>query len=358
MISTDAWVLHRGGREGGPGRLVREVFTFPDPGPDEVLARPLFGCWEGNMDHAIRRSPVDVCALRDEPRVVLGNAGIVEVRDTGPAVTGVRAGDVCLVFCNGTPDDQGYPTTILGYDAPGTMGVLAKTIKLRPSQLIPIPATSRYSLPQWAAFSLRYITAWANWRVAHACWQLQMDGVPPEQVHVYGWGGGVALAELVLARQAGCQAVMITSRPERRELLASLGIATLDRSTLGEAELLAAIQRGTSGRGVSIFIDNIGSSYRMTLKALGRQGIITTSGWKHGMTFPVVRSAECIARHIHVFTHYARHAEGVAAVRHALDHDWMPPPARRIYAWDDIPALADDYAHARIDDYFPVFAVA
>ncbi len=357
MISTDAWVLHRGAAS-GPGRLVHEVFTFADPGPDEVLARPLFGCWEGNMDLALRRSPVDVCALRGEPRVVLGNAGVVEVLDVGPAVRGLAAGDVCMVFCTGTPDEQGYPTTIMGYDAPGTMGVLAKTIKLKPSQLIPIPRTSTYSLPQWAAFSLRYVTAWANWRVAYACWKAQMDDVPPEATFVYGWGGGVALAQLTLAQQLGCQSVMITSKPARRALLESLGVGVLERDGASEASLLDAIRRRTAGRGVSIFVDNIGSSYRMTMKALGRQGIITTTGWKHGMTFPVVRAAECIARHIHVFTHYARYAEGVAAVNYALDHGWIPTLTHPIYAWSDIPRLADDYAGDRIDDYFPVFAIA
>ena len=40
-----------------------------------------------------------------------------------------------------------------------------KTI-LHETQIIPIPVSSPLSLEQWAAFSLRYITAWANWRVA------------------------------------------------------------------------------------------------------------------------------------------------------------------------------------------------
>jgi NADPH:quinone reductase-like Zn-dependent oxidoreductase len=361
MISTEAWVLHSGDGSGSPGQLVREAFAFPGIGAEEVLARPLYGCWEGNMDHAVRRSPVDVCVLRDEDRVVLGNAGVVQVVSTGNAVATVREGDVCVVFCNGTPDPHGYPTTILGYDAPGTMGVLAKTMKLHQRQLIPIPQRSPFKPEQWAAFSLRYITAWANWQVAWGCWQTQMSEVPPEDVFVCGWGGGVSLAELLLAKAIGCRVAMLTSTPKRLSLLEDVGVEAIDRSAFSEAtfedDFLAAIRAWTGGHGVSIFIDNIGSSYRSTLKALARQGVIATSGWKRNMSFPTLRSMECISRHIHVFTHYARYPEGLAAIEFALERGWMAPVGGRIYAWDDIQELAQDYAAGRVDDYFPIFSV-
>jgi NADPH:quinone reductase-like Zn-dependent oxidoreductase len=268
---------------------------------------------------------------------------------------------VCFIFSNGTPDAHGYPTTIFGYDAPGTMGVLAKTMKLHQRQLIVIPKTSPFTLEQWAAFSLRYVTAWANWQVAWGCWQTQLGEVPPEDVFVCGWGGGVALAQLALAKAMGCRVAMLTSKSTRLSLLAALGIDAIDRSAFGEAtfeaDFLSAIRERTSGQGVSIFIDNIGSHYRSTLKALGRQGVITTSGWKHGITHPIMRSMECISRHIHVFTHYARYPEGLAAARFALDRAWMAPTCTRVYAWDEIPRLAEDYVADLVDDYFPIFAV-
>src|SRR5690349_17155408 len=144
MISADAWVLPRGEAAGVPGKLVRETFSFDDIGPDEVLAKPIYGCWEGNMDHAIRRSPIDICELRNESKVVIGNAGVVEIVRRGSNVSTVREGDKCIVFCNGAPDEHGYPITILGYDCPGTMGVLAKTIKMREKQVVRIPEKSRF----------------------------------------------------------------------------------------------------------------------------------------------------------------------------------------------------------------------
>ncbi len=313
------------------------------------------------MDHALRRSPVDICVLRNEDRVVVGNAGVVQVVRVGSSVTTLHEGDLGLVFCNGTPDPFGYPNTILGYDAPGTMGVLAKSMKLRERQLIRIPKSSPLTLAQWAAFSLRYITAWANLQVAWGCWQTQMREVPPEEVFVCGWGGGVALAELLLAKIWGCRVAMIASTPHRLALLKELGIEAIDRSPFDkkrfEEDLLAALRAWSNDRGVSIFIDNIGAHYRGTLKALGRQGIITTSGWKHGITHPIMRAMECISRHIHVFTHYARYGEGVAAVDFAQKGTWMVPGVSRVYSWDEVPALAQAYAAGHIEEYFPIFSV-
>ena len=361
MISTEAWVLHRGESAGVAGRLVCETFSFEDIGPDEVLAKPLYGCWEGNMDHAIRRSPIDICELRNEPKVVIGNAGVVEIIRTGSAVSTVREGDKCIVFCNGTPDEYGYPITILGYDCPGTMGVLAKTVKMREKQVVRIPQQSRFSLEQWAAFSLRYVTAWANWNVAWGCFRAQLPEVPPEDVFVCGWGGGVAIAQLELAKLVGCRAAMLTSQKSRMSYLEERGIDPIDRGTFGqtsfEEDFLAAIRSRTNGRGVSIFIDNIGANYRSTIKSLAREGVIATSGWKRIMTYPTVRSMECIARHIHVFTHYARYAEGIAAIAFAEENGWMPAVDGQTYSWEDIPKLAADYEAGTVNSYFPIFQV-
>ncbi len=360
-ISTEAWVLRRGGGEKAFGPLRLETIVVPPMSADDVLVRPLYGCWEGNMDHAMRRSPVDICALRGEESVVLGNAGVVQVVDVGANAGAIARGDICIVFCNGIWDEYGYPIRILGYDAPGTMGVLAKTIKLHHRQLIPIPRTSRFSLQQWAAFSLRYTTAWANWRVAYACWQSQMRGCPPEETFVCAWGGGVALAELSLAKSMGCKVAMVSSKPSRLALLRELGIDPIDRSAWTdsnfESEFLKVVHEKSGGRGVSIFVDNLGVFYKTALKSLARQGTITSSGWKHGASFASSRAMECIARHLHVHTHYARYEEGEEAMRFAHERGWMAPVDHRVYGWEEIPTLAEEYSQGRVETYFPVFRV-
>jgi NADPH:quinone reductase-like Zn-dependent oxidoreductase len=386
MLETHAWVLHRGERQRGgqplPGELVQESFSLPELGPEEVLAAPIYGCWEGNMGHALQRVPVDICRLRREDKVVIGNAGVVRVLETGSAVTRVRAGDCCLVFGNAEPDAHGYMIKALAYDAIGTMGLLARRTRLPQRVLIPIPPNSRHSLKQWAAFSLRYITAWSNWRLAYGCFRLQVSESDCPAPFVVGWGGGVAYAQLLLARLAGCRVAMTASLEERLRHLESVGIIPLDRReypdlmldparfdadaeyrkryTQSEKQFLARVREAGRGQDVSIFLDHIGAPLlRASLKALGREGVITSAGWKLGAELiHLSRSTECTQRHQHINTHYARYADAVAAVGFAEEVGWIPPVnGERVYSWEEIPELARDFEQGRIASYFPLFQV-
>jgi NADPH:quinone reductase-like Zn-dependent oxidoreductase len=385
MIKTEAWVLYEGAQKGNPGdsvagELRREEYTFPDITEWEVLAEPIYGCWEGNMSHAIERDPVDICRQRGEEKVVIGNAGVVRVLKTGSAVTSVEEGDLCLVFCNGVWDKLGYPKKILAYDAPGTVGLLTKQTKLHERNLIKIPPDTRHDLQQWAAFSLRYITAWANWKVAYGCLRLQLGEDANPSPFVWGWGGGVTLAELALAKFSNCRVAMISSEDERLELIRQTGITPIDRRQFSDLHFdqdryqsdtafkeayqqseeifLSTVKEHTQGSGVSIFIDFIGLPvFRATLKALARPGIITTAGWKEGMNLSTVRAIECMKWHTHVHTHYARYDEGLEAVRFAEEKQWMPPLDGEIYGWDDIPGLAQAHVEGKVSSYFPVYQV-
>lgn len=385
MITTEAWVIHqgaevRGARGREPAELRREIYSFPDITEREVLAEPLYGCWEGNMTHALMREPVDVCRQRGEEKVVIGNAGVVRVLKAGGAVAALREGDLCLIFCNGISDELGYPEKIFAYDAPATVGVLAKRLKLHEEQLIPIPRGTKFSLPQWAAFSLRYITAWANWKVAYGCWRLHYPAEGGAGPSVWGWGGGVTLAELTLAKLRGCRCAMISSCDERLKLIGGAGILPIDRrpfsglnfdpvkyrsdpaykKTYAAAEelFLDVVKEKTCGSGVSIFIDFIGLPvFRATLKALSRPGVITTAGWKQGMHLSTIRAVECMSWHTHVHTHYARYPEGVEAVRFAEEAGWLPRAGDEVYGWDRIPELAREHAAGKVATYFPIFQV-
>jgi NADPH:quinone reductase-like Zn-dependent oxidoreductase len=239
------------------------------------------------------------------------------------------------------------------------MGVLAREAKFRRHQLIPLPADSRLSPRQWAAFSLRYVTAWSNWISSSRIWRVQMESSFPQQCDVVGWGGGVSFAQLDLARREGCRTTLITSTPRHAQSAAELGIAVVSRKQDGgdDTQLLHALLDRTEGRGVSIFIDNIGANFRLTLRALARQGVITTCGWREGMVFPLPRAAECIARHVHVFTHYAPVAHGQQAVAYAERTGWGPTVSAQVTPWEDIGRLAEAYAAGEVSDYFPTFAI-
>ena len=381
-ITTEAWVLYAGEdpRKPTPGQLKKENFTFSDITECEVLGEPLYGCWEGNMTHALERRPVDICQQRGENKVVIGNAGVVRILKVGSAVTTVRPGDTCLVFCNGVWDKFGYPEKILAYDAPNTMGVLAKQMKLHEKQVIVIPDNTAFSYPQWAGFSLRYITAWANWKLAYGCWRLQMTEEDCPAPFVWGWGGGVSMAELSLAQFSGCRVAMISSDDKRLKLIESMRIKAIDRRLFPDLDFdekkyftdpvykkayleseeifLDIVKKNTMDLGVSIFIDYVGSPViRATLRGLARQGVVTTAGWKEGMKVTTVRAIECIERHMHIHTHYARYPQGRAAVRFAEDTGWLPQVDSETYSWDDIPHLAENYAAGKISAYYPIFQV-
>lgn len=384
MITTEAWVIYQRRPDAAKhehAELKREEVTFPDVTETEMLAEPIYGCWEGNMAHAIERSPVDVCAMRGEDKIVIGNAGVVRILKAGSAVTTVREGDLCLFAAVGATDKFGYLTKVVGYDARNSMGLLAKRIKLNETQVIPLPKNSRHSPKHWAAFSLRYTTAWANWKLAYGSWRLQ---VPEEMFpvpYVWGWGGGVTLAELTLAKYYGCPVAMMASSDERLALIEESGITPIDRRQFmdlnfdeqrcqtdadyrrryrqSEKTFLQLVKNHTDGLGVSIFIDNIGAPvFRATMKALAREGVIATLGWKKGTDLTINRAVECISHHIHVFSHGARYAEGVASIKFAEETGWIPPVnGGEVYSWDNIPQLARDFATEKMNNYFPLYQV-
>lgn len=379
-VKSEAWIVRKGeGPNPGHAKLERAEIEFDDISSEEVLVRPLFGCWEGNMGHVIERTPIDVPAQRGEDYVVMGNAGVVEIVECGSDVTTVKEGDKAILFCNGEWDEYGYPKFIFGYDARGTIGMLAKTTKLHQKQVIPIPDCDRATLRQWAGFSLRYPTAWSNWRLAYGTLRLLLDSRELPDPIVWGWGGGVTLGQLDLARRAGCDTLQISSDSARRDAAERLGIDVIDRSEFrdlyydprkfkkdeeytaryraAEKRFLEIVNEKTDGRGVNIFIDYVGEPViRATHKALARQGIIATAGWKEGMSLSFLRAIECIKRHQHIHTHYARYEEGIDAVRYAIANNWLPEVDEREYSYDDVPKLSQDYLDGDFV-YYPIYEV-
>ena len=93
-----------------------------------------------------------------------------------------------------------------------------------------------------------------------------------------------------------------------------------------------------------------GPLLQASLKALGREGVITSAGWKLGAELmDLSRSTECTKRHQHINTHYARFSEAVAAVGFAEEAGWLPPvDGERLYAWDEVPQLARDVEEGRV----------
>jgi NADPH:quinone reductase-like Zn-dependent oxidoreductase len=124
-----------------------------------------------------------------------------------------------------------------------------------------------------------------------------------------------------------------------------------------ERALLRVVDEVTGGDRVSIFIDNIGGSLAgPTIRALGRQGVVATTGWKRGLEIEFNRALACINRHTFVHTHACPLHEGIEAVEYAASTGWIPHRQDRIYRWDEVPQLAEDHAAGRVASYFPTFA--
>lgn len=386
MITTEAWVLYANPANGERPTFVedvlrRETFSFPEPDEDEVLVEPLFGSYEANMDHALTRDPVDVCRQRGEESTVIGNLGVVRVLRPGSSFrTSLREGDVCMVMPFGKRDRHGYAELVYAYDMPGTVGLMTKRTKVRAENLLPVPEHSAYSLPQWAAYA-RYFTAWDNWNVAFQCWKAQMRAAKPSDHLVFGWGGGVSVAELELARRAGFRVAMTASTDERLAYVQRKGIRAVDRRLFpdlarngqrehlepmaercyraSEQEFLQVISDLSEGAGVAIFVDYIGASvHKATLKSLAREGVLTTAGWKDGMDMFNRRATECIKRHLHVHTHVWNFHDSALIRDYQEQTGWIAdidPDA--IYGFDDIPKLAQDYRMDKLSTYFPMYQV-
>ena len=388
--TTDAWVLHAG-YESPPAATVgeelrREPFELADLAPGEALVEPVLGSWEANLEHALRRSPIDVCSTRGERVVLLGNFGVVQVVRVEPggpdglAGQEVREGDLCLLLAFGPTDRHGYAELVYAYDAPNTFGLLARRTKIPARLLLPLPAATRHSLAQWAAYG-RYFTAWDNWRCAVGCWRVQVPDDDPADHLVIGWGGGVSLALLTLARRQGFRVAMTASSDTRLALLDRLGITPIDRrefpglASAGPggadrdqarrhrqslADLRRRVDEPSDGRGVSVFADNIGQPlFEATRAVLARQGVITTCGWKAGMRLNYLRGAECIDRHLFVHTHVWRYQDS-ARIRDDIEETgWLPDEADTVvYGFDEVPELATAYSDGRVDSYFPLYRVA
>jgi len=379
--ATEAWVLRRGERDAaGPGMLEKALYPLPPMTEHDVLAEPIFGTWEANMTHCLQRRPMDVCRIRREAEVVLGNAGVVRILKTGARVTTCREGDMCLLVPIGSSDEYGHMIKVFAYDAPNMMGLLAKRAVYHELNVTPIPKDTRHCYRRWAGFPVRYATAWECWKLAASVWRAQFDFKEVPSPYVCGWGGGVALAVAQLGLQSGGHASLVASSDYRLDLLRRLGITPIDRRTFpdldhreelfeedrayrakylqSEKVFLEAVHEATGGRGVSIFVDNIGAPvFRATLRALGRLGIVVTSGWKCGKKLTYDRVAATVNRHALLHVHGCRRSEGVRSVAYAEEHEWLPPDGAEVYAWEEIPQLAADYAAGKIESYAPVFEI-
>src|SRR5260370_12012541 len=158
--SSKGWFLHAAtpDQNGQRGQLVKEDFELPDLAEDEVLAEPLFGCWEGNMEHALSRRPIDICGPRGEERVILGNSGVVRVAAVGAGVRGLKPGQNAITCGGAVPRRFCFSERLFAYHPPGTKGGPAPPSHIKRCAILPVPPGTRQSPAPRAAIYVRHVT--------------------------------------------------------------------------------------------------------------------------------------------------------------------------------------------------------
>lgn len=147
-------------------------------------------------------------------------------------------------------------------------GTLAQWVSVPAQNVFPMPAG--LSFAQAAALGVNHLTAW---RMLFTKAQLK----PWETVLIFGIGGGVSLAALQLAKQAGARAIVTSRDPAKLERARLLGADHLiDSSTQDVAKTVLA---ATNGRGVDVVIENVGAAvWSEAMKSLVRGGRLVTCG--------------------------------------------------------------------------------
>ncbi|MBM3179678.1 MAG: zinc-binding dehydrogenase [Chloroflexi bacterium] len=154
--------------------------------------------------------------------------------------------------------------------------LLGETIRGTYAEYICVPARQLYKLPSEfdfhaaAAAALVYQTAWHS--------MVKRGGVKAgEIIAIVGAGGGVNSASIQVAKYLGAQVIVIGSNQRKLEQAESLGADILiDRSK--EEDWSKAVFIATEKRGVDVVVDNVGTTFPMSLRALKKGGRLLTVG--------------------------------------------------------------------------------
>ena len=270
-------------QHGGPEVLEYTDFPTPEPKPGEALVRL----------HAAALNRMDVMVRNGWPGLKLelphingadGAGVIIALSSPLPAGdreaprrggTGVREGDSVVINANfGCGECEfclaGRDNLCLNWH------LLGETIRGTYAEFVSVPIKQIYKLPkgfdfhQAAAAALVYQTAWHS--------LVKRGNVQSgETVLVIGAGGGVNTASIQIAKYLGAKVIAVGSDANKLKMAESIGADVLiDRSK--EEDWSKAVFLATNKRGVDAVVDNIGTTFMMSLRALRKGGRLLTVG--------------------------------------------------------------------------------
>lgn len=265
---------------GGPDVLEYTDFPAPEPKAGEVLVR-LRAAALNRMDIMVRNGWP---GLKLEMPHINGADGAGEVVLLGEGAAGFDIGEHVVInpnlgcgtceFCLAGRDNLCRDWHLLGETVRGTY-----------AEYVAVPARQLYKLPadfdthQAAAAALVYQTAWHSLVVRG---NLQKD----ETVLIVGAGGGVNTASVQIAKYIGARVVIIGSDAQKLEMAKSIGADILiDRSK--ETDWSKSVFVATNKRGVDVAVDNVGTTFMQSLRALRKGGRLLTVGNSGGPRFEI-----------------------------------------------------------------------
>ncbi|MDL1910392.1 zinc-binding dehydrogenase [Chloroflexi bacterium CFX6] len=276
-------------KHGGPEVLEYADFPEPEPKPGEALIR-LHAAALNRVDVLVR---IGWAGLKLELPHIPGADGAGEVIGLGDLSNeetlrssrlrgSINIGDRVVInanlgcgdceFCLAGKDNMCKDWHLLGETIRGTY---AEYIALPVRQLYKLPDDFDYH--RAAASALVFQTAWHS-LIKRG--NLQKG----ETVLVVGAGGGVNTASVQIAKWMGAQVVVVGSDAKKLEKAESLGADILiDRSK--ESDWSKAVYLATNKRGVDAVVDNVGTTFMQSLRALRKGGRLLTVGNSGGPKF-------------------------------------------------------------------------
>lgn len=322
-------------QHGGPEVLEYTDFPTPEPQPGEALVRL----------HAAALNRMDVMVRMGWPGLKLdlphinGADGAGEVVALGPPVSmqdpqreeSVRVGDRVVInanlgcgrcdFCLDGQDNRCRDWHLLGETVRGTY-----------AEYVSLPARQLYRLPddfdfhRAAAAALVYQTAWHS-LVKRG--RLQAG----ETVLIVGAGGGVNTASIQIARLIGARVLVVGANARKLELAEALGADVLiDRST--DPDWSRAAFLATDKRGVDVVVDNVGTTFMQSLRALGKGGRLVTVGNTGGPRFEI-DNRYLFARHLSILGSTMSTLSEFKEVMDLVVAGKLNPVLDRTYPWKE-----------------------
>jgi alcohol dehydrogenase len=245
---------------GGPERLLLETVVRPAAGPGEVVVG-VTACAINHLDIFVRRGMPGLTIPL--PHTSGGDiAGRVVA--LGAGVTGIELGASVLV-------DPAVPGGALGETKAGG---LAEYVAAPAANLIPLADDDPALLVAVAALPIAYGTAQ---RMLFDRAQLQAG----ETVVIVGASGGVGVACVQLAKQAGANVIAVTSSDAKGERLRKLGADLAVVAADGEFGKL--VWEATGKRGADVVVDYSGkATWPQSIRCTRRNGRLVTCGATSG----------------------------------------------------------------------------